>query len=31
MDQLRVFNFSRGFNFFWFYYAEVYPLLLADR
>ena len=31
MDQLRLFNFGSGFNFYWFYYAEVYPLRLADR
>ena len=31
MDQLRIFNFSRGFSFYWFYYAQVYPLRLADR
>ncbi len=30
MDQLRNFNFSSGY-YFWFYYAEVCPLLLADR
>lgn len=31
MDQLRILNFSSGYNFYWYYYAEVYPLLLADR
>ena len=31
MDQLHIFSFSRGYNFYYFYYAEVYPLLLADR
>jgi hypothetical protein len=31
MDQLCLFNSSRGFSFYWFYYAEVYPLRLADR
>jgi hypothetical protein len=30
MDQLRLFNFSSGFNFYGFYYAQVYPLRLAD-
>ena len=30
MDQLRLFNFSSGFNFYRFYYAQVYPLRLAD-
>jgi hypothetical protein len=33
MDQLRIFNFSSGFNFswYWYFYAQIYPLLLADR
>ena len=31
MDQLRQVNFSGGFYFYWFFYAGVYPLLLADR
>jgi hypothetical protein len=31
MDQLRHLNFSRGYYFYWFFYAGVYPLLLADR
>jgi hypothetical protein len=31
MDQLFLFNSSRGLSFYWFYYAEVYPLRLADR
>jgi hypothetical protein len=31
MDQLRHLNFSSGFYFYWFFYAGVYPLLLADR
>jgi hypothetical protein len=30
MDQLRIFNFSSGYNFYRFYYVEVYPPLLAD-
>jgi hypothetical protein len=30
MDQLRVFNFSSGFYFYWYFYAGVYPLSLAD-
>jgi len=30
MDQLRVSNFSSGFNFFWYYFAQTYPLPLAD-
>lgn len=31
MDRLDIFNFSSGYNFYWFYYVEVYPLLPADR
>jgi hypothetical protein len=31
MDQLRFYQFGSGFNFYWFYFAEVYPLRLADR
>jgi hypothetical protein len=31
MGQLRLFNFSSGFNYDWYYFAQVYPLLLADR
>jgi hypothetical protein len=30
MDQLRIVNFSSGYNFYWYFYAEVYPLRLAD-
>lgn len=30
MDQLQVFGFRRGYNFYYFYFAEVYPLPLAD-
>jgi hypothetical protein len=29
MDQLRAHSFSSGFNFFGFYFVEVYPLPLA--
>jgi hypothetical protein len=31
MDQHRFYHFGSGFNFYWFYYAQVYPLRLADR
>jgi hypothetical protein len=30
MDQPHIFNFSSGYNFYWYFYAEVYPLRLAD-
>jgi hypothetical protein len=30
MDQLSLFNTSRGFSFYWFYYTQVYPLQPAD-
>jgi len=30
MDQPRHFNFSGGYNFYWFWYAGVCPPFLAD-
>jgi hypothetical protein len=30
MDQTRLMNFSSGFYFCWFFYAGVYPLVVAD-
>ena len=30
MNQPRFLNFSSGYNFYWYFYAEVYPLCLAD-
>lgn len=31
MDQLRILNSGSGFNFYWFYFSRVYPLLRADH
>jgi len=30
MDQSRPMNFNSGFNFYWYFYAGVYPLVMAD-
>jgi hypothetical protein len=30
MNLPRFFNFISGYNFYWYFYAEVYPLRLAD-
>ncbi len=30
MDQGHHMNFSSGFNFYWYFYAKVYPLVMAD-
>jgi hypothetical protein len=31
MDQLHIVNFSRGYNFYWYRYAEIYPLLAESQ
>ena len=30
MDQLHISSFSSGLNFYWFFWANVYPLSVAD-
>ena len=30
MDQSRPMNFSRGYNFYGYFYAGVYPRVMAD-
>ncbi len=30
MDQLRFTDFSRGYYFYWYFYAGVYPRVTAD-